>query len=114
MVSAGQEAKLLEALRERLEPLFAKYDTLDYLVLLRAYGAQPRAYSTTIEACFNGTVEPIDFSDLEEMGRVHKRHFKEFVFYQDFQKLMQGIEHFSDPLADEVVVHRDQGQCILK
>ncbi|CAB4162580.1 hypothetical protein UFOVP785_62 [uncultured Caudovirales phage] len=114
MVSGRTNLSLLKALRERLEPLFVKYDTLDYLVLRTAYGSKPRAYSTTIEACFSGEMTPMDFSDVEEWDGVHKRDFKDLVFYQHYQRLMQGNEHLSPPPAGKMVIHRDPKQCTCK
>ena len=108
MVSGRTNLSLLKALRERLEPLFVKYDTLDYLALGKPLIGEPEPYSSTIEACFNGDVWPINFSDLDEIGKIHKKDYKRLALYQDFQRLMQGVEHLRySPPSFELVIHRD-------
>lgn len=113
MVSAVKSTKVLKALRERFEPLFEQYAYLDYLVLFRAVDEEYGPYSTIVEACFDGQVQPLDFSSQEWYEPTKEN--KELVqFYRKYTKLSIG---WNNPIAGDlvrlgsVVIHRDPEQC---
>lgn len=113
MIDVKTNTDLLKALRERFEPLFEQYAYLDYLVLFRAVDEEYGPYSTTVEACFDGEMHPLDYSSREWYEP--NGHNKELIqFYRKYTKLSIG---WNNPIAGDlvrlgsVVIHRDLNQC---
>lgn len=115
MVTTADTKTLLNALRERLRPLFDQYESLEHLVLLRAFNDEQWVHDSLLVVKFEGMEEEdVDYSEPVTYRNLSEENSFWFVLYQDYCKLRVLSSEPEGELIrklGDVLIHREPQKC---